>query len=116
MMPPIPHALLDKVMPQLVQEWAALSDHALRDAVALVFAPGVVPDVDPYRPTALLVKRDVARHGLVLACREEANMAPLATFDSNYTDGGQLVVVVFDHDVTGTIVMKRGVQGRLDLN
>jgi hypothetical protein len=93
-----------------------MSDEARRDAVALVFAAGVVPEVDPYRPTALLVRRDVARRGLSLACKQERNMAPLSTFDTNYTDGGQLVVVVFDHELTGTIIMKRGVRGRLDVN
>ena len=117
MMPATTQALLDMVMPKLVSDYANLPAHALRDTVALVFAPGLTEEMDQNQPTALLVSRATARQGLVLACQEDRNMAPLTTFDGNHTDGGQLVVVVFDHGATGTIVMRhRAATLHLDLN
>jgi len=111
----LPRTLLDQVMPQLARDWANLSDAARREVVALVFAPGYTEDLDPHRPTALLTSRATARRGLVLACEEQGNMAPVATLDVSYTTRSQLVVVVFA-DVIGTLIMRAVAGGRLGLN
>ncbi len=116
MMPPSVQHLLDQVRPQLARDYAREPASARRDAVALVFAPGLTEEMPPGRPTALLTSRLVARRGLSLACGECGNMSPLATFDMSYTDAERLVVVVFGHEVHGVILMNRRDLGRFEVN